>query len=317
MQSRALASLILTLGCAPADPPAQATEAPAPAVGAPEAAPPSAPAPTAARGAPLPFPARVVAVGDLHGDLDNAIAALHLAGATDASGTWTGGDLTLVQTGDTTDRGPDSKAVIELLMRLGREAAAAGGKVIPVIGNHEIMNVLGDWRYVSEGDLAAFGGEAPRRAAFALDGPLGRWVLESSAVVQLGDVVFAHGGVSARFAPQGAEALSTAVRRALVGGDRDVLGDDGPLWYRGYLLAEEPLACAELDTALAAMGARRMVVGHTTQKTGKVAARCGGRLLGIDTGISDHYGAHLSAVEFVRGDARALYQKGAEDLPDP
>ncbi len=312
MLSRASALLILTLGCSPApvDPP---PASPATPTASPPVTPP-APAPPVER---APLPARVAAVGDLHADLDNAIAALTLAGATDAQGRWTGGDLTLVQTGDVTDRGPDSKAVIELLQRLQGEAAAAGGRLVPVMGNHEIMNVLGDWRYVSEGDLAAFGGEAPRKAAFALDGPLGRWVLENDAVVQLGDVVFAHGGVSARFAPQGAEGLSKAVKRALVGGDKDVLGDEGPLWYRGYLLAEEPLACAELSQALAALGAKRMVVGHTTQKSGKIAARCGGALLGIDTGISDHYGSHLSALQILGGDARALYREGAEDLPDP
>lgn len=310
----ALALTILITGCAPAPTPTrQAPEAPI----APVEATKTTATPEAPPAAPDPLPARVVAVGDLHGDLVNSVRVLHMAGVTDEHGTWTGGDLTLVQTGDILDRGPDSKGVVELLQRLGKEARAAGGRVIPVMGNHEIMNVLGDWRYVAEADLAGFGGEGPRRAAFALDGPLGRWILENDAVVQLGEVVFAHGGVSARFAPQGAKGLSLAVRRALVGGDKEVLGDEGPLWYRGYLLAEEPLACAELKTALTAMGARRMIVGHTTQKSGRVASRCGGQLLGIDTGISEHYGTHLAAVEILSGDARALYPEGPEDLADP
>lgn len=314
--------LALVAGCSPgsggsaAEAPASASPAAsAPAASTPApAAPPAAPTPPPA---PEPLPARVVALGDLHGDLDNAIRTLQLAGATDAEGRWTGGDLTLVQTGDTIDRGPDSKAVIELLQRLQREAQAAGGRVIAVVGNHEAMNVLGDWRYVAEGDVAAFGGVEARRAAFDLNGPIGRWILQNDAVVQLGEVVFAHGGVSERWAPHGAKALALMARRALAGGDRAVLGDDGPLWYRGYLLAEEPLACAELDRALAALGAERMVVGHTTQKTGRVAARCGGRLLGIDTGISDPYGGNLAALAIEEGDARALYAQSSEDLPDP
>jgi hypothetical protein len=61
-----------------------------------------------------------------------------------------------------------------------------------------------------------------------------------------------------------------------------------------------------------------MVVGHTTQRSGEVAVRCNGALLGIDTGISDHYGAHLAAIELRGGvDAWALYPDGPEDLPDP
>jgi hypothetical protein len=68
---------------------------------------------------------------------------------------------------------------------------------------------------------------------------------------------------------------------------------------------------------LGLLGAQRMVVGHTTQRSGAVASRCGGRLLGIDTGISSHYGAQLSAVEIIDGDAVAIYPDKRFDLPDP
>ena len=77
------------------------------------------------------------------------------------------------------------------------------------------------------------------------------------------------------------------------------------------------MACEELTRALTAMSASRMVVGHTTQRTGRIASRCGGALLGIDTGISAHYGGHHSAVQIRAGDATAIYPTGTEDLPDP
>jgi len=303
----ALLTLALLHGCSPAEPASAPTSPPA-------AAPPTASSPPQP---PPPAPAHVVAVGDLHGDLVDAVKVLSMAGVTDAQGHWAGGDLTLVQTGDIVDRGPDSKGVIELMMRLEKEAAAAGGEVVQLIGNHEVMNVSGDWRYVSPEDLAGFGGEAARKASFALTGEIGRWILEHDAVAQLGDTVYLHGGVSARWAKLGVPALSLAVRRAIAGGDKAILGDDGPLWYRGYLLADEPLACAELDQALPALGAKRMVVGHTVQKDGHIASRCGGRLLGIDTGISVSYGVHLAALDIREGDARGIYPEGPSDLPDP
>ena len=74
-----------------------------------------------------PASARIVAIGDLHGDLDNALDVLRLAGLVDDRGAWTGGSTTLVQTGDTTDRGPDSRGVMDLMRRLQQEATAAGG----------------------------------------------------------------------------------------------------------------------------------------------------------------------------------------------
>ena len=73
-------------------------------------------------------PRRIVALGDLHGDLDAARAALRLAGAIDGTDRWVGGDLVVVQTGDQLDRGDQEQAVLELLERLQDEALAAGGR---------------------------------------------------------------------------------------------------------------------------------------------------------------------------------------------
>lgn len=275
-------------------------------------------APSAAPQAPPPFAQRIVAVGDLHGDVDAALAVLAMAGLVDAAGTWVGGDTILVQTGDTTDRGPRSKGVLELMQRLQAEARAAGGEVHALLGNHEVMNLQGDWRYVSEGDVAEFGGVEARKAALAPDAPLGAWLRASDAAVAVDGVVFVHGGIRPAYASLGARGISDAVRAALDGRQSpEILGDEGPLWYRGYAQAPEPVACAELGEALVALAARRMVVGHSTRKDGLVASRCGGQLLIIDTGISAHYGGNLAAIEIRQNDAKALYPTGAVDLPDP
>jgi hypothetical protein len=99
---------------------------------------------------------RIVAVGDLHGDYDVWIDIARDAGLIDAKNRWSGGTTILVQTGDITDRGPDSLKIIRHLQKLQKEAAKAGGQVIVLIGNHEAMNVTGDLRYVDPGDYAAF-----------------------------------------------------------------------------------------------------------------------------------------------------------------
>ncbi len=261
---------------------------------------------------------RIVAVGDLHADLPHALATLQMTRLVDAAGHWCGKDATLVITGDYTDRGPDGRPLIELLQRLEAEAKAAGGAAVLLIGNHEAMNLQGDWRYVNPVEMGQFGGEAGRRQAYSADGAVGRWLLEHPPIASLDGTVYLHGGISQRFAPQGVDGLNAATAAALRGaGPADVLGPEGPLWYRGYLLADESVACAELETALTALGARRMVIGHTTQESGKIAVRCGGALLGIDTGISAHYGGHHAAVELTGDDARAIYVTGTVDLPDP
>jgi hypothetical protein len=101
-------------------------------------------------------PQRIVAVGDLHGDYDAWIAIARGARLVDAGNRWIGGGATLVQLGDITDRGADSLKIIRHLQQLQREAPAAGGRVVVILGNHEAMNLLGDLRYVTPGEFAAF-----------------------------------------------------------------------------------------------------------------------------------------------------------------
>jgi hypothetical protein len=99
---------------------------------------------------------RVIAIGDLHGDYDRYIEVMQSAGLIDGSGNWSGGDTHFVQTGDITDRGPDSRKIIDHLVKLAKQARKKGGYVHMLIGNHETMNVIGDLRYVHKGEFEAF-----------------------------------------------------------------------------------------------------------------------------------------------------------------
>jgi len=99
---------------------------------------------------------KVVAVGDVHGDLDRFVDVLTMAGMVGDRQEWTGGSATLVQAGDLVDRGSKSREVIELLMRLDREAKKAGGRVACSIGNHEAMRMHGDLRYVAAAEYESY-----------------------------------------------------------------------------------------------------------------------------------------------------------------
>ncbi|KAH7102743.1 Metallo-dependent phosphatase [Auriculariales sp. MPI-PUGE-AT-0066] len=110
---------------------------------------------------------RVVALGDLHGDYNNTLEALRLGKVIDSRGNWAGGSTTLVQVGDIFDRANDTIQIFELLDKLRLQAPLAGGKVLTHIGNHEMMNLLGDWRYVDEAEIETFGGVEKRYEAIA------------------------------------------------------------------------------------------------------------------------------------------------------
>ncbi len=273
-----------------------------------------------------PAAARVVAVGDLHGDLEATRRVLTLAGLIDGGGRWAGGEAVLVQTGDQLDRGDAELAILDLLDRLAREARASGGAVHVLNGNHELMNAKGDLRYVTPGGFEeatriprlrldapglalASEAERARRAAYGVGGPIARRMARRNVVVVVGDTVFAHGGVTPRIAAYGIERLNAETRWWLRGSleplPEPVLARDGPVWSRHYSDGPDDEDCALLGEALTALGAARMVVGHTPQEGG-ISPACGGRVWRIDAGLAAHYGGPSQALEIAAGEARVL-----------
>jgi hypothetical protein len=106
--------------------------------------------------APVKPPESIVAIGDVHNDFDDFVGILRHTGLIDQQNHWTGGKSTFVQVGDLLDRGPKPREVVNLMMALEKEAAQAGGRVVSLLGNHEMMNIMGDLRYVIPMNYASF-----------------------------------------------------------------------------------------------------------------------------------------------------------------
>jgi hypothetical protein len=124
---------------------------------------------TAAAKVPAEPPQVLVAIADVHGDFDDFVAILQRTGLIDKQNHWTGGKTTFVQVGDLIDRGPKPREVMDLMMALEKEAAQSGGRVVSLLGNHEMMNIMGDLRYVTPANYASFAdgnSEKRQKAAF-------------------------------------------------------------------------------------------------------------------------------------------------------
>ena len=247
---------------------------------------------------PLTVPAkRVVAIGDIHGDLSAARAALRAAGAIDEHDHWIGGDLVVVQTGDVLDRGDDESAILALLARLSGEAHAAGGALIQLLGNHELMNAAGDFRYTTPGGMHDFDGQ--REAELGPGGTWAKQLAQHDVIEIVGDTVFSHAGVVGDWVTH-VEDTNLAARCWLAGQAGDahsppavLTAEDSPVWTRA--LGEPPADCAAVDRALAALGAKRMVVGHTVQRHG-ITSDCDGKLWRIDVGLAKLYGGPIEVL---------------------
>ncbi|MFC4495524.1 metallophosphoesterase [Streptomyces ovatisporus] len=107
-------------------------------------------------------------VGDVHGYLDELREALRSAGIIDAQDDWIAGDSRLWFLGDFTDRGPDGIGVIDLVMDLSAQAAAAGGYCKALMGNHELL-LIGAKRF-GDTPVNSSAGTASFQAAWLLNG---------------------------------------------------------------------------------------------------------------------------------------------------
>jgi len=194
---------------------------------------------------------RVVAVGDLHGGYDAfsaILAATELVGDDDE---WLDRRSCLVQTGDIVDRGARSRELLDRIMRLQERNP---DQVHVLLGNHEVMVMLGQTRDSARGEFAAFAADESksmrrkgyelfrrspaaaelthhaaraaflkkyppgwfaRRAAFAPKGQYGAWLLKRPLLLRIDDSLFVHGGIERRDAELGIAALNKQLVKAV------------------------------------------------------------------------------------------------------
>jgi hypothetical protein len=257
---------------------------------------------------------RVIAIGDLHGDLGAARRALRVAKVIDNNDAWIGGDTTLVQTGDLLDRGNEERPLLELFEHVAASAEKAGGALLRLNGNHEVMNVAGDMRYVTEPGFVAFAEyaqgtlpaalrDAPplqrgRLAAFFPGGPWARRLSEYPIVLIVNDTVFTHGGLLMKHVEYGLERMNSDVSAWMRGTGRLsslLAGDEAPYWVRNYGENVSDADCQQLGEVLGKLAVKRLVIGHTPQQHG-VTFACERRVARIDVGLSSFYGNNPAAV---------------------
>ncbi len=245
----------------------------------------------------------IFVVGDVHGRFIQLRQLLTNAGVIDKALNWTGGRAHLVLLGDLFDRGHDVTRLLWFLYNIEYQAQQRGGRVHLVLGNHEIMTIVDDLRYLSgkERLIADYHRTTYAKLFDIYESVLGKWLSTKPALLKINNVLFAHGGVTPNYAHYTVnsynEALFSRMREpiffdllqdSVVTAQYDsetyenrlafFFGNLSPFWFRGYVLSDT--LGKYLKYVLTKFDANIHVVAHTPVKS--IAERYNGDLIAVD-----------------------------------
>jgi Calcineurin-like phosphoesterase len=243
--------------------------------------------------------AKTFAVSDIEGEFDHFRDLLMVAGVMDSDYAWTFGPGQLVICGDLFDRGKDVVPELWLLYKLEGEAKIKGGYVHVILGNHDIMNLSGDYRYVQKKYFQSAAKMSQKyKNMYGSDTELGRWLRSKNIIEKIGENLFMHAGMSpeALSLKKDISYINQLTRRYYDRAESQrvlqdlilnaFMGESGLFWYRGYFIpprAEQ----STVDSTVSFYGCNHIVVGHTITSS-NIASYYGAMVIGID--VNEHEG---------------------------
>jgi len=226
----------------------------------------------------------IAVISDIEGNFDAFYSLLLSNEIINSDFEWIFNDNDLVILGDVTDKGPNVTQCLWLIYHLEFQARLHGGQVHYLLGNHELMNLFLDVRYVPDKYLALarrISGLSDVKGAYGAllehNSILVDWLKKRNCLEKIGDNLFVHAGISPEFLNQelsiqqtnsilhqylNKEYVDPALAEAVVGGW-------GPLWYRGLVRSGtgnefyKKVDEAFIDQVLEFYGVKRIVIGHT------------------------------------------------------
>ena len=272
---------------------------------------------------------RVLVIGDLHADFKKTKEIFIKLKLIDRYENWsaTPKDTVVVQLGDQLDGGGRGGGegygeieLIEFMDRIHSKAKEFNGGVYSLIGNHEIMNLIGNFTYSSKKDIEIQGGIALREKLFSPGGDIfNKMSCTRNVILKVGDFVFAHAGIlpehiDMKNRNKFIKKVNTLMRLFLQGKktyeDHEIqkyfLDKRGIIWNREY--GKEKQTCENIDKITRMLNVGHMIVGHTVQDT--INSRCDNKLWRVDVGISEAFNTKkMEILEILDNGEPTVYNK--------
>lgn len=238
---------------------------------------------------------KLLIIGDVHGQYDTLRIFLQNNKVIDDELHWTFGDGTVVFIGDIFDRGEKVTEALWLIYRLEKEAVKSGGSVQLLLGNHELLVLNEDERFISEKYYYLFRNLKMNYSRFFNNKTLfGRWLRSKNSFLKIDSLLFVHGGIHPHFLHYNlsldsanylvSKYLSSKHKSSLLHNHalHFILSNNGPFWYRGMVdqWGDYPITDDQINDILTAYEVRHIIVGHTFKP--EIQKLNEGRIVSID-----------------------------------
>jgi len=245
---------------------------------------------------------KIVVIGDIHADYEILLAVLKKAGLINDKLEWIGGKTYLVMIGDLVDgkaridnwNGDSDIKVINFLGKLIKHAKRKGGDVIILLGNHEFMNIRGNFNYSGSNGIKQMGGELNRLKYF--NNQFLSFANKCFLAVNIGGWIFCHAGIVPEISKKYSIPKLNVMLFKFLSNQMNlhednvffdiISGENGILTTREF--GANNINCKRLISTLENLNANHMVVGHTVQE--KVNDICNKKLWRVDVGLSRAFG---------------------------
>ncbi|OQP58188.1 hypothetical protein A3860_07640 [Niastella vici] len=241
---------------------------------------------------------KVFVVSDIEGNFQAFCRLLYKGGVIDKHLKWVYDEGHLVIVGDCFDRGEQVSECLWLIYYLEEKARRVGGYVHFILGNHEIMNLNGDWRYVHPKYAATNSYKNPPTALYGANNELWRWLCTKNIIEKIGDVLFVHGGIAPEIIKLNVSIAElnnrarqhyTRAKESFIDSSLKLIfnSDLSPFWYRGYY--RQTISENDIDAILTHFGVKSIITGHTI--VSEITTLFNGKVINVNTdhaaGISE------------------------------
>jgi hypothetical protein len=242
-------------------------------------------------------PEKIFAMSDIEGNYPDFVRSLKNNGIIDENLNWKFGKGHLVLLGDFVDRGKYVTQVLWLIYKLEQQAKKSGGKVHYLLGNHEVMDLMDDYRFVDiRYKILAYKSGIRLDDFYSNQTEFGAWLRTKNTIIKLGDIIFVHAGISDSILNRNLSItrINNIVRQSIASPDAKItrtgsliLYDYGVFWFRGHITEQDNYGKTPLYSVtrvLSYYNADKLVVGHSI--VDDISTDYGGRIIRLDV---DHY----------------------------